>query len=387
MAQITQGTVANLGLAGQWLWVSVGNRTLRALATTNISSRRVTVMIDDRGKVTISDPNAARPVLPPRTERFHQGQRRKQQEGTALRLAGIIGDMVADPDFPPPPGAASTFPGYNSRMEYWLYTGSDTLIPIPVVRTWTKIGQGSNQSGAKLSNFGISNVGSYSSGGAGLAIFAKLMRWEQTDSGNWTPAFSDVKTGDESVTVVIPNNNPFELWIRDTQAVTMALAGKNIYLYNAIAGDATNDRYGIFYYKIPCKSTVLPTPQRFSSYPGFVGASDDWVREYPNIATADPIPEANYSNLCFYQRYRTAYGDKNFYKKKFYYVGYSRPYIARNYDIEIQDVTVNSPTTCTFNPKVTEKKYPYTPPDLTVLRSYGTPDYDIFWEHILAAEA
>ena len=84
MAQITQGTVANLGLAGQWLWVSVGNRTLRALATTNISSRRVTVMIDDRGKVTISDPNAARPVLSPRTERFHQGQRRKPEEDLFL---------------------------------------------------------------------------------------------------------------------------------------------------------------------------------------------------------------------------------------------------------------------------------------------------------------
>jgi hypothetical protein len=386
MAQITQGTVANLGLAGQWLWVSVGNRTLRALATTNISSRHVTVMIDDRGKVTISDPNAARPVLPPRTERFHQGQRKKEREGTVLRLAGIIGDLVTDPDFPPPPGPVSTFsPYYKIHVEYWLYTGSDTLIPIPVVRTWTKIGQGSNQMGATLSSFGI-EVGAYSFGGHGINPWLRYVWWEKTE-GLWSPRGGNIRKGQESSTVIINSNQQFELWIRDTQSVTMALAGKNIYLYNAIAGDAINDRHGIFYYKIPYKSTALPTPQRFSSYPSFVGADDDWLREYPDIATADPVPETNRSNQCFYQRYTTFYGDKNFYKKKFYNVDYSRPYIARNYDIEIQDVTVNSPTTCTFNPKVTEKKYPYTPPDLTVLRSYGTPDYDIFWEHILAAEA
>lgn len=385
MAQITQGTVANLGLAGQWLWVSVGNRTLRALATTNISSRRVTVMIDDRGKVTISDPNAARPVLPPRTERFHQGQRKKQQEGTVLRLAGIIDDFALDPGFPPCPGILGFAPNfYNYKSYYWLYVGSSTLIEIPVNHTWKKIGQGSNQMGATLSSFGI-EVGAYSFGGQGISPWLRYVWWEETE-GSWSPRGGNIRKGQESSTVIITSNQQFELWIRDAQSVYMALAGKNIYLYNGIGGDIADNRHGVFYYKIPYKGTVLPTPQRFSSYPGFVGASDDWVREYPDIATADPVPEANYSNLCFYQRYGST--DENFYKGKYYETGITTdPHIAGNYPIQIHKVLENSPTVCSIQYPSVEKIYKYTPPNMTVLRSYGTPTYDPFWEYCFAAEA
>jgi hypothetical protein len=392
MAQITQGTVANLGLAGQWLWVSVGNRTLRALATTNISSRRVTVMIDDRGKVTISDPNAARPVLPPRTERFHQGQRKKVEEKTVLRLAGIIGDVTIDTGFPPSPAGNfdGAFPGYNRQIDYWLYTGSDTLIPVPVTRTWTKIGEGTGvgQQGATLSDFGV-QIGAYSENGLGINPSVTVMRWEQSPPFNlniWTLEGTQVRRGEESTTVVVNDEVPFQLWIRDTQAVAMALAGKNIYLYNAIAGNAINDRHGIFYYKIPYKSTSLPTHQRFGSYPGFVGANDDWMREWPDIATADPVPEANRSNQCFYQRYGST--DENFYKGKYYETGITTdPHVAGNYPIQIHKVLENSPTVCSIQYPSVEKIYKYTPPNMTVLRSYGTPTYDPFWEYCFATEA
>lgn len=123
MGRILSGTVSQLGLAGQTLWVTAEGRSFQALATTNISSRNVAVLIDDNGRATVSDANAARPILT-ETRRFYQSKGKKQEKTSQTAWPCFVLCTETSPD------GKRRHPDYARR--FWIWDGSEVIEEIGI---------------------------------------------------------------------------------------------------------------------------------------------------------------------------------------------------------------------------------------------------------------